>query len=81
MNPTPQELTPTELASIEWRISSHTGSGDGGTCVEVGPLRDNSGRVAVRHSQRPDGAIIVYTAAEWTAFRAGVADGEFDFDS
>ena len=81
MNPTPQQLTATELASIEWRISSHTGSGDGGSCVEAGPLGDGSGRVAVRHSHWADGAILVYTAAEWTAFQAGVRDGEFDFDA
>jgi hypothetical protein len=81
MSPTPQQLTPSELATINWRISSHTGSGDGGTCVEVGTLSDGSGRVAVRHSQWPNGAILVYSAAEWTAFEAGMQAGEFHFES
>jgi len=33
----------------------------------------------VRHSRRPDGAVIVYTREEWQAFIAGVKEGEFDF--
>jgi hypothetical protein len=67
-----------ELASVAWHIS--TRSPDiGGSCVEVGPLGDGSGRVAVRHSHHPDGEVIVYTRAEWDAFIAGVKDGEFDF--
>ncbi|MEN3608123.1 DUF397 domain-containing protein [Plantactinospora sp. ZYX-F-223] len=45
----------------------------------AGPLADGSGRVAVRHSKAPDGAVIVYTRAEWDAFLAGTKDGEFDF--
>ena len=32
----------------------------------------------MRHSHHPDGDVIVYTAGEWTAFIAGVRDGEFD---
>ena len=64
-----------DLTTARWRTSSH--SGDQGDCVEVAPLDDGS--VAVRHSQSPDRAVIVYTAAEWTAFVAGVRDGEFDF--
>jgi len=47
--------------------------------VETGPLRDGSGRVAVRHSHHPDDAVIVYTRSEWEAFTAGVRGGEFDF--
>jgi len=78
MRTTPQYLTPDELASVEWRISTHTTSGSG-NCVEAGPLNDGTGRVALRHSHHPDGAIVVYTAAEWDAFTAGVRDGEFDF--
>jgi hypothetical protein len=74
---TPQELSYGERASIAWRVSRHTGST--GDCVEVGPLADGTGRVAVRHSHHPDDDLIVYTAAEWAAFTAGVRDGEFDF--
>jgi len=78
MNTTSQELSPEDLAGIAWRISGFS-NGSGDTCVEVGPLADGSGRVAVRHSNHPDGAILVYTAAEWAAFTGGVRDGEFDF--
>jgi len=78
MNNTPQELTPDEQAAIDWQISTHSPSG-GANCVEAGPLNDGSGRVALRHSHHPEGSIVVYTAAEWNAFTAGVRDGEFDF--
>ncbi|NNJ63907.1 MAG: DUF397 domain-containing protein [Dactylosporangium sp.] len=75
---TPQELAPDEVAGIAWRVSTRT-DGGGGSCVEAGPLRDGSGRVAVRHSHHPEGALIVYTRAEWDAFLAGAKNGEFDF--
>ncbi|WP_199493264.1 DUF397 domain-containing protein [Marinitenerispora sediminis] len=42
-------------------------------------MNDGSGRVAVRHSHHPNGAVIVYTREEWAAFTAGVRAGEFDF--
>ncbi|MEU8039646.1 DUF397 domain-containing protein [Streptosporangium sp. NPDC049078] len=71
-------LNPGERAGIAWRISTRSENG-GGSCVEVGPLGDGSGRVAVRHSHRPDGEVIVYSRAEWEAFVGGVKDGEFDF--
>jgi hypothetical protein len=67
-----------DLAGVEWRISTRSSSG-GGNCVEAGPLSDGSGRVAVRHSKAPEGAVIVYTRAEWDAFLADAKDGEFDF--
>lgn len=78
MNKTTQELTDHELAGIHWRTSTRSSNG-GGDCVEVGPLTDGTGRIAVRHSHHPDGAIIIYTPAEWNAFIAGARDGEFDF--
>jgi len=67
-----------ELVGVAWRISTKSENG-GGSCVEVGPLTDGSGRVAVRHSHHPDSAVIVYTRAEWEAFIGGAKDGEFDF--
>ncbi|MGH3920949.1 MAG: DUF397 domain-containing protein [Pseudonocardiaceae bacterium] len=67
-----------ELAIIDWHVSTRSDS-NGGSCVEAGPLRDGSGRVAVRHSHHPDDAVIVYTRPEWEAFTAGVRLGEFDF--
>jgi hypothetical protein len=75
---TQQHLSPIELASIEWRISRL--STDTGDCVEVGPLSDGSGRVAVRHSHHREGSILVFTKTEWAAFIGGVREGEFDFD-
>jgi hypothetical protein len=75
---TDQVLSPEELAGIAWQISSFSDNG-GGNCVEAGQLGDGSGRVALRHSHHPDGAVIVYTKAEWDAFAAGVRDGEFTF--
>jgi len=67
-----------ELMGVIWRTSTKSANG-GGQCVEAGPLADGSGRVAVRHSRRPEAEVIVYTRAEWEAFVGGVKDGEFDF--
>jgi hypothetical protein len=67
-----------EPASVAWHISTYSPNGDA-QCVEAGPLGDGTGRVAVRHSQRPDREVILYTRGEWEAFIAGVKAGEFDF--
>lgn len=75
---TAQELSSEDLTGIRWQKSTRSDS-NGGQCVEVGPLADGSGRVAVRHSRHPEGSFIVYTRAEWDAFLAGARDGEFDF--
>ncbi|WP_213455311.1 DUF397 domain-containing protein [Rhizomonospora bruguierae] len=66
------------LPDVAWHISSRS-SGAGAECVEAGPVRDGSGRIAVRHSHRPEGEVLFYTRAEWDAFLAGVKSGEFDF--
>lgn len=79
MRSTPQDVTLDELGGITWRVSSRSSSSGGANCVEAGALNDGTGRVALRHSHHPDGAVIVYTADEWAAFTAGVRDGEFDF--
>jgi predicted secreted Zn-dependent protease len=65
------EIDPTSLA---WRKSSY--STDGGECVETAVLPNR--RVALRDSKQPDGAILLYTAGEWSAFVKGVQAGEFD---
>ncbi|RCV52379.1 DUF397 domain-containing protein [Marinitenerispora sediminis] len=67
-----------ERATVAWHISSYSNNG-GISCVEAGPLNDGTGRVAVRHSHHPNGAVIVYSREEWAAFTAGVRAGEFDF--
>ncbi|MGH3720653.1 MAG: DUF397 domain-containing protein [Pseudonocardiaceae bacterium] len=80
MSSGPGAVGPEELANVDWHISSRSPN-NGMSCVEAGPLRDGSGRVAVRHSHHPDGAAILYTRAEWEAFTAGVRLGEFDFST
>jgi hypothetical protein len=76
---TPQAATSQELRDAAWHISSFSADRGGSDCVEVGPLNDGTGRVAVRHSHFPDGATILYTRQEWEAFTRGVRAGEFDF--
>ncbi|GAA2063400.1 hypothetical protein GCM10009839_88370 [Catenulispora yoronensis] len=70
-------LSASDLSGAAWRKSSHS---NGATnCVEVARLSDGS--VGVRHSRRPDGAVIVYSRSEWAAFLAGVKAEEFEVDS
>jgi len=76
---TAHDGTTVDLSRVQWRISSRSGDTDGETCVEAGPLNDGTGRVALRHSQHPDGPVIIYALAEWNAFLAGAKDNEFDF--
>ncbi|TDC63698.1 DUF397 domain-containing protein [Actinomadura sp. GC306] len=71
-------MTTEERAHVAWRISSYSPNG-GGNCVEAGPVLDGTERVAVRHSQRPDAEVILYTRPEWEAFLAGIRNNEFDF--
>lgn len=62
----------------EWVRSSHCNEPqtacDTGTCVEVAA---DHYWVNVRSSVNP-GKQIAFTPSEWTAFLAGVKDGEFD---
>jgi hypothetical protein len=57
-----------------WRTSSF--SGNNGTCVEVATLPD--GHIAVRNSNRPHDAVVLFTRAEMNAWISGVKAGEFD---
>ncbi|WP_405487627.1 DUF397 domain-containing protein [Nocardia sp. NBC_00511] len=50
-------------------------SGGKADCVEVAWLSD--GAVAVRHSQAPDGHVLIFSPGEWDAFEGGVQDGAF----
>ncbi len=59
---------------VTWHKSSYS-NGCGGACVEVADL--DGGR-AVRDSKNPTGPALVFTAADWVAFTAGVHAGEFD---
>jgi hypothetical protein len=62
-----------DLSDLRWKKSSRSGAGN--NCVEVATLND--GRV-VRDSNNPTGPALRLTAAQWTAFTAGVRAGEFD---
>ena len=70
-----------DLTRACWRKSSHS-SGNGGACVEVAVLpgsKEGSDHViALRDSKNPDGPALIFTPDEWSAFTAGVNDGEFD---
>ena len=70
-----------DLTHATWRKSSFSG-GNGGTCVEIAVLpgsKEGSDYViALRDSKNPDGPALIFTPDEWTAFTAGVLDGEFD---
>jgi Domain of unknown function (DUF397) len=66
-----------DLTGAVWHKSTHSG-GNGGDCVEVAV--NLPGIVAVRDTKDRDGAALVFTHAEWSAFLAGARDGEFDLD-
>ncbi|MGH4018843.1 MAG: DUF397 domain-containing protein [Pseudonocardiaceae bacterium] len=63
-----------DLTHAVWAKSTH--SGNTGECVEVADL--DGRRRAVRDSKNPTGTALIVTPVEWTAFVAGVRDGEFD---
>lgn len=59
---------------MEWRKSSY--SGGNGECVEFAV--PGAAAVAVRDSKDPDGALLHFSDAAWTAFVSDVAAGAFD---
>jgi Domain of unknown function (DUF397) len=63
-------------SQLAWRKAS--ASQTNGNCVEVAVLP--GGGVAVRDSKDPEGPVLRFTAAEWSAFAEGVAAGEFDLE-
>lgn len=67
-------MTASHLSVTLWRTSSF--SGNNGTCVEVAVCPD--GRIAVRNSNHPDEATVLFTRAEMNAWIRGVKAGEFD---
>ncbi|MGH4007846.1 MAG: DUF397 domain-containing protein [Pseudonocardiaceae bacterium] len=55
------------MEHMTWHKSSY--SSDDGNCVEVTHL---DGQPAVRDSKNPAAAMLTFTAAQWTAFTAGL---------
>ena len=64
----------TDLTGAQWFKSSHSSAGS--ECVEVAFLGGDM--VGVRDSKNPTGPALVFTPSEWSAFTAGVNDGEFE---
>jgi Domain of unknown function (DUF397) len=61
-----------DFADAVWHKSTRSGSG---ACVEVATL---DRVVGVRDSKDSQGPVLVFRFDEWSAFLAGVRDGEFD---
>jgi hypothetical protein len=61
-------------STLMWRKASASKSN--GSCVELAPL--SNGGVAVRDSKNPEGPMLRFTPAEWSAFAHGWTTGEFD---
>lgn len=74
MKQTDTKATAELVDTLVWRKSSH--SNPSGNCVELAALPP--GRIAMRNSRDPYGAVLVFTAAEIAAFVAGAKDGHFD---
>lgn len=61
------------MSEIRFVVSSYCLKGG---CVAVAALP--VGGVAVRDEKLANGPVLTFTAEEWTAFLAGVRNGEFD---
>lgn len=57
-----------------WRKSRRC---DSATCVEAASL---DGDILLRDSKDPDGPTLRFTREEWSAFLAGVKNGDFQFN-
>jgi hypothetical protein len=62
-----------DLTRAAWHKS--TRSSGNGNCVEVAVVDDS---VAVRDTKNREGGMLVFSAAEWSAFLSGAKNGEFD---
>ena len=64
--------TPPSLGSLAWRVAKNC---DAGSCVKVAR---SSELVLIGDTKNPDGPVLSYTRAEWTAFAEGIRQGDFD---
>jgi hypothetical protein len=64
-----------DLSDAVWRKSTRSGNG-GNSCVEV--AKNLPDVVGVRDSKDRSGPALTFGSEAWTAFVAGVKDGEFD---
>ena len=73
-------ITESDLAGLEWRVSTFSPSDAAGPeardCIEVAKLAD--GRTALRNRSQPARGTIVFTPAEMDAWIKGCKAGEFD---
>ena len=69
--PTPAGTLTPVTSDLTWHKSSRCGTS---TCVEI--ARDGDDWL-IRDSKHPDQPALRFTAEEWTAFTAGVENGEF----
>ncbi|MGH3688339.1 MAG: DUF397 domain-containing protein [Pseudonocardiaceae bacterium] len=69
-------MTRVDLSCAVWRKSSRTGGGNGGgtDCVEMAALGD--GRIAMRDSKCPDGAVLFFPRAELVSWINSVKTGQ-----
>lgn len=66
-------LSASERSNLTWqKAQSSTANGQ---CVEIA---STIGKIALRDSKDPDGPVLVYTPAEFSAFLEGARNGEFD---
>jgi hypothetical protein len=62
------------VLAADWRKASH--SIGNGACVEAASA---DGRVLVRDSVNPSGAVVVYAPGAWQGFIESAKTGGFDF--
>ncbi|MGV9311753.1 DUF397 domain-containing protein [Streptomyces sp. NPDC003691] len=66
------EVSDDLLSSAAWFKSSYSNQ-DGGACVEI--AANLPALVPVRDSKTPDGPVLVFPAADWSAFVTAVRKG------
>jgi hypothetical protein len=66
-------LSGSERSNLAWQKAQS--STVNGQCIEIASTAD---KIAIRDSKDPNGPILVYTLAEFSAFLEGARNGEFD---